>query len=79
MRATETIKNSPGYEWIVQGSDLLAGQPTIKGTRLSVAFVLESLAVGYAPAEFAADYPGFPAESVPEVLRYAADFLNKSA
>jgi uncharacterized protein (DUF433 family) len=73
------IKNISGYAWIVQSPDLLGGQPTIKGTRLSVAFVLESLAVGYTPLELAADYPGFPPESVPDVLRYAAEFLTKSA
>jgi len=79
MSAENEIKNIPGYKWIVQSPDLLGGQPTIKGTRLSVAFVLESLAVGYTPEEFAHDYPGFPVESVPEVLHYAADILTKSA
>lgn len=79
MSSESKIKNIPGYEWIVQSPDLLGGQPAIKGTRLSVAFVLESLAVGYSPEEMARDYPGFPAECVLEVLRYAAEHLSKSA
>jgi len=79
MSSDSNIKTIPGYKWIVQSPDLLGGQATVKGTRLSVAFVLESLAVGYSPEEFAQDYPGFPPESVPEVLRYAAEFLTKSA
>jgi uncharacterized protein (DUF433 family) len=30
------------------------------------------------PNEFAEDYPGFPVESISEVLKFAAQRLNKS-
>lgn len=77
--SNNTIKNIPGYDWVVQDADLLGGQPTVKDTRLSVAFVLESLAVGYTPDEMAKDYPGFPPACVPDVLRFAAEFMKKKS
>ena len=60
-------------KWIVSDHDTLAGQPRIRGTRLSVAFVLECLSQGMSPEEIAKDYPGFPAESVPAVFHFAAE------
>ena len=41
------------------------------GTSISVSQVLECLSIGMTAQEIAKDYPGFPAESVPEVLRFA--------
>lgn len=62
----------PGYRWVVCHPDLLGGRPTVRGTRISVSQVLECLSIGMTAQEIANDYPGFPAESVPEVLRFAA-------
>lgn len=66
------IKTLPGYKWIVHHPDLLGGKPAIKGMRISVAMVLESLAIGMTAEDLAEDYPGFPKESIPEVLTFAA-------
>jgi len=68
----QEIKNIPGYEWIVYHPDLLGGQAAIKDMRISVAMVLESLAIGMTADDLADDYPGFPKECIPEVLKYAA-------
>ena len=62
-----------GYQWIVRHPTLLGGQPTIKDTRISVAQVLECLSIGMTGQEIADDYPGFPAESIQEVLKFAAE------
>ena len=62
----------PGYRWVVCHPDLLGGRPTVRGTRISVSQVLECLSIGMTAQEIANDYPGFPAESVPEVLRFAS-------
>ena len=62
-----------GYQWIVHDPDLLGGKPAIKGTRISVALVLESLSVGMTLDDLASDYPGFPKDCVSEVLKYAAE------
>ncbi|OGR91340.1 MAG: hypothetical protein A2992_05020 [Elusimicrobia bacterium RIFCSPLOWO2_01_FULL_59_12] len=67
------------YQWIVHHPSLLGGQPAIKGTRISVAQILECLSIGMSPQEIADDYPGFPAESIPEVLKFAAQQLQHVA
>ena len=75
----DKIKNYPGYEWVVYHPDLLGGQPTVKGTRISVAHVLECLSIGMTAKEIAHDYKGFPKESVSEVLKFASDHIVKFA
>lgn len=72
MNSTTPPKLVEGYKWIVHDPDLLGGKPAIKGMRISVALVLESLAVGMTADDLADDYPGFPKECIPEVLRFAA-------
>ena len=77
MPVTEPIKTVQGYQWIVTDSDLLGGQPAVKGTRLSVSHILACLAEGMSGEDIAIDYPGFPPESVPEILRFAAEQLER--
>lgn len=72
MDKNQVVQMCRGYEWIVQGEDLLHGVPTIRGTRISVAQVLECLASGMRPSDISANHPGFPEESVAEVLRFAS-------
>ena len=48
-----------GYQWIVSHPNLLGGQPTVKGTRISVSQVLECLSIGMTSEEICEDYPGF--------------------
>jgi uncharacterized protein (DUF433 family) len=65
------------YKWIVVNPNLLGGKPTVRGTRISVALVLQCLADGMSPEEIASDYPGFPPEAVPEVLKFAAQQMDR--
>ena len=65
------------YQWIVVNPNLLGGKPTVKGTRISVALVLQCLAEGMSAEDIASDYPGFPAEAVPEVLKFASKQTDK--
>jgi uncharacterized protein (DUF433 family) len=65
----------PGYKWIVIDPGLLGGQPTIRGTRISVAHILECLAGGMTFQEIAEDY-GVPPESFPEAMKYAASLAG---
>lgn len=71
------IKTVQGYQWIVVDADLLGGQPTVKGTRLSVSHILACLAEGMTASNIAEDYPGFPVESLPEILRFASEQVDK--
>ena len=66
------IGNTVEYRWGVFHPDLLGGRPTVIGTRISLSQVLECLSIGMTAQEIAKDYPGFPADSVPEVPRFAA-------
>lgn len=71
-----SLNNPPklvaGFQWIVYDPDLLGGKPAIKGMRISVSMVLEALSIGMTVEELADDYPGFPKECIPEVLKFAA-------
>jgi len=61
----------------VADADLLGGQPTVKGTRLSVSHILACLAEGMTGEEIAEDYPGFPPAALPEILRFASEQVEK--
>lgn len=64
------------YTRIVSDPAVLGGKPTIKGTRISVEFLLELFASGGARADVLKSYPHLTAEDVDEALRYAADVLK---
>jgi uncharacterized protein (DUF433 family) len=61
---------------IVSDPAVLGGKPCIKGTRISVEFILELLASGASRDEIVQAYPHLMAEDVEEALRYAAHFLD---
>jgi uncharacterized protein (DUF433 family) len=64
------------YKWIVCDPDLLGGKLTVRGTRLSVAFVLACLAEGLSSDEIAETYGPFPYEAIPEIMKVAAELLD---
>lgn len=57
--------------WIVSDPKTLRGKPCIKGTRISVQFVLELMASGASIEDIHATYPHVPAEGIAAALRYA--------
>jgi uncharacterized protein (DUF433 family) len=50
--------------WIVADREHLGGSPRVRGTRISVALILESLAAGMSVAEIVDAYPSLTEESV---------------
>jgi len=54
--------------WIVADPAHLGGSPRVRGTRISVAFILECLAAGMTIAEIVDAYPTLTEESVRGVL-----------
>ena len=54
--------------WIVADEEHLGGSPRVRGTRISVALILESLAAGMIIAEIVDAYPSLSEESVRGVL-----------
>ena len=51
-------------KWIVTDPEHLGGSPRVRDTRISVAFILESLAAGLSVAEIVDAYPSLTEESV---------------
>ena len=64
------------YRWIVCDPNLLGGKLAIRGTRLSVSFLLACLAEGMSAQEIRATYGPFPEESIAEILHLAAEELD---
>lgn len=65
------------YKWIVADPELLGGGLAVRGTRLSVALVLECLANGMTADEIAGSFESaLPPEALSEVLRVAAELAE---
>jgi uncharacterized protein (DUF433 family) len=60
------------YLWIVRDPETLGGKPIVRGTRLSVVQILRCLSYNMDLAEIREMYGDFPAEAIPEVLRFAS-------
>lgn len=55
---------------------ILGGKPIIRGTRISVEFILELLASGASDDEIIADYSHLTKEDIYACLRHAVRFLK---
>ncbi len=61
---------------IVLDPQVLAGKPVVRGTRLSVEFVLGLLADGWSEADVLENYPNLKTEDIRACLGYARDALT---
>jgi len=61
---------------LVANPAILGGKPVIKGTRISVEFVLELLASGVSEDEILSDYRHLSREDIKACLEYAAHALK---
>jgi uncharacterized protein (DUF433 family) len=61
---------------IVLDPAVLTGKPVIRGTRLSVDFVIGLMADGWSEAEILRNYPGGSHDDVAACLAYARDALR---
>jgi uncharacterized protein (DUF433 family) len=68
----------PGFGYLVTNPERLRGKVTIRGTRLSVSFILACLAEGMSYEDIVREYSDFPRESIAEVLRFAAEVTDRS-
>ncbi|MFN0100490.1 MAG: DUF433 domain-containing protein [Bryobacteraceae bacterium] len=64
---------------IVTDPKILNGEPCIRGTRLSVEFVLELIASGAGIGEIAMAYPPLSDRDIADAVGYAARHLHDSA
>ena len=56
--------------------DILAGKPIVRGTRLSVEFLLSLFAEGWSQDQILANYPQLTADSLRAVFAFAAEALH---
>mgnify|MGYP006388946997 CR=1 FL=1 len=63
-------------DWIVSDPDALGGKPCVKGTRLSVEFLLELAASGATQVEILAAHPQLTGEGLAAAFLYAAHALK---
>ena len=62
--------------WITSTPDVLGGKPCIRGTRISVEFLLELVAEGASPKDILAAYPQLSEEALGAAFRFAADSMK---
>ena len=63
-------------EHITVDPSILVGKPVVKGTRLSVEFIVELLSHGWSEEEVLRNYPGLSREGIQACLAYAVDRLK---
>jgi uncharacterized protein (DUF433 family) len=61
---------------IVVDPDIMVGKPVVKGTRLTVEFIIDLLAEGWSEAEVIRNYPGLTDEDIRACLAYASARLQ---
>jgi uncharacterized protein (DUF433 family) len=55
---------------------VLTGKPVIRGTRLSVEFIIGLMADGWSEADILTNYPGVAHEDIIACLAYARDTIS---
>ena len=63
-------------ERIVIDPRILVGKPVIKGTRLSVEFIIDLLAQGWTEKDVLQNYPGITRQDIQACLSYASETLK---
>ena len=72
-------KDGKSPDRIVVNPKIMVGKPVIKGTRLSVEFILGLLARGMTAEEILAEYEGLAREDILACLSFASQALGDSS
>ncbi|ADB41872.1 DUF433 domain-containing protein [Spirosoma linguale] len=64
------------YQHIISTPGILGGKPCIKGTRISVELILETVANGASVADIVREFPQLSTDAVQEAVRYAINALR---
>jgi uncharacterized protein (DUF433 family) len=72
-RAATTMTEHPR---ITLAPEVLAGKPVIRGTRLTVEFVIGLMADGWREPDILANYPGVTHDDIVACLAYARDSVS---
>jgi uncharacterized protein (DUF433 family) len=66
-------------KYIHSDPEILAGKPVVKGTRLSVEFILGLFAEGWSEQQILENYPTLKKDSLRAVLAFAADCMREES
>ncbi|MEK6690908.1 MAG: DUF433 domain-containing protein [Nitrospirota bacterium] len=66
-------------KFIHSDPEILLGKPVIKGTRLSVEFILGLFAEGWTEQQVLKNYPTLTTESLKAVFAFAADCMREES
>ncbi|NIV14756.1 MAG: DUF433 domain-containing protein, partial [Aliifodinibius sp.] len=64
-------------KYIHSDPKILGGKPVVKGTRLSIEFILALFAEGWSKEEVLKNYPSLTHESLQAVFAFAADCMKE--
>jgi len=64
-------------EYIESDPNILVGKPVVKGTRLSVEFILGLFAVGWKEEQILENYPGLTPEALKAIFGFAAECIKE--
>ncbi len=67
------------FPHITSDPDILGGKPIIKGTRISIEFILELIVSGGSVGQIAEIYPHLSVEAIQEAISFAAYNLRNDA
>ncbi|KKR88064.1 MAG: Protein containing DUF433 [Candidatus Curtissbacteria bacterium GW2011_GWA1_41_11] len=62
---------------IIADSQILAGKPVIRGTRIPVDLILKKLAENIPADEILRDYPRLTKDHIQEILKYAHSLVSR--
>ncbi len=72
------MKDNELIERIVLNPNVMVGKPVIRGTRLTVEFILNLLAHGAKDSEILNEYKGLTIEDIQACILFATKFLEKT-
>ena len=72
------MKDEELLERIALDPNVMTGKPVIKGTRLTVEFILNRLAHGASPEEILEEYDGLASEDIRACFLFATRFLGET-
>lgn len=64
------------FKYIAYNPRILSGKPHVRGTRLSIEFILELFASGATRDKVLKTYPQLTVEAIEEALKYAAQSVK---
>lgn len=76
---TSWIPYNRGMNWkdyVVADPAVLGGKPTVKGTRISVEFVIQRLAQGWTETELLENYPRLTPKHLQAVFAYVQECIE---